>query len=250
LAYYDYCDGEESNPRRVRKSMFQDLYSDIDLDRFRGQLLKYTRKAFQLLPKSDRPRILDVGCGSGVPTIELARLSDGEVIGIDTDESLLEKLGGKIEEIGFSDRVKIKKCSLFEMDFPDETFNIVWFEGATRMIGFEKALKEWRRLLKPNGFLVIHDEIKTVANKLETIPCLGYKIVHQFLLPKDVLWIEYYGPLENRIKKLREKYKNNSEVLRTLKEVQDEIDMVKGKPEEYRSAFYIMQKTRKPMAVF
>ena len=53
--------------------MSKDLYSEIDRDRFREPLLKYTRKAFQLLPKLDKPRILDVGCGSGVPTIELAR---------------------------------------------------------------------------------------------------------------------------------------------------------------------------------
>jgi ubiquinone/menaquinone biosynthesis C-methylase UbiE len=223
--------------------MSKDVYTEIDRDSSRERLLKYTRKAFKLLPRLDKPRILDAGCGSGLPTIELAKLSNGKVVGIDIDQSLLIELKRKIEREDLSDRVETRKCSVFELDFPDETFNIVWFEGATRMIGFEKALKEWRRLLKPNGFLVIHDEIKTVSNKLEEIPSLGYKVINQFFLPEDAWWIEYYRPLENRIKGLREKYKDNLEVLRTLKEVQDEIDMVKGKPEEYRSAFYIMQKT-------
>jgi ubiquinone/menaquinone biosynthesis C-methylase UbiE len=223
--------------------MSKDVYTEIDRDSSRERLLKYTRKAFKLLPRLDKPRILDAGCGSGLPTIELAKLSNGKVVGIDIDQSLLIELKRKIEREDLSDRVETRKCSVFELDFPDETFNIVWFEGATRMIGFEKALKEWRRLLKPNGFLVIHDEIKTVSNKREEISSLGYKVVNQFFLPEDAWWIEYYRPLENRIKGLREKYKNNLEVLRTLREVQDEIDMVKGKPEEYRSAFYIMQKT-------
>jgi ubiquinone/menaquinone biosynthesis C-methylase UbiE len=176
--------------------MFKDLYSDIDLDRFRERLLKYTRKAFQLLPKSNRPRILDVGCGSGVPTIELAKLSDGEIIGIDTDESLLEKLGRKIEEGGFSDRVKIKKCSLFEIDFPDESFDIVWAEGSIAIIGFERGLREWKRLLKTKGFLVVHDDIKNMSDKLRKIPDCGYKLINHFSLSEDAWWTEYYKPLE------------------------------------------------------
>jgi len=51
----------------------------------RERLLKYTRRAFRMLPKLDKPCILDIGCGSGVPTVGLARLSGGEVIGIDID---------------------------------------------------------------------------------------------------------------------------------------------------------------------
>jgi ubiquinone/menaquinone biosynthesis C-methylase UbiE len=222
--------------------MSKDVYTEIDRDSSRKRLLKYTRKAFNLLPRLDKPRTLDVGCGSGLPTIELAKLSKGTVVGIDIDQSLLDELNRKIEIEGLSDRVEIRKCSMFELDFPDESFEIIWFEGATRMIGFEKALKKWRRLLKPNGFLVVHDEVKNVSNKLEKIPSLGYKLVNKFLLPEDAWWIEYYSPLENRIKRLREKYKNNSEAIRILENVQKEIDMVKGNPKEWRSAFYIMQK--------
>lgn len=43
----------------------------------------YTRRAFEMLPKLDKPRILDIGCGPGGPTMELARLSGGSVIGLD-----------------------------------------------------------------------------------------------------------------------------------------------------------------------
>ena len=222
--------------------MSRDLYSEIDRDSSRKRLLKYTRKAFTLLPRLDKPRILDVGCGSGIPTIELTRLSKGEVVGIDIDQSLLDELNRKIQRMEFSNRVVTRNCSMLKLDFSDESFDIIWVEGAVKAIGFEKGLKGWRRLLKPNGFLVIHEEIRTVSNKLEKISSFGYKLVNYFLLPKDAHWIEYYRPLENRIKGLREKCKNNSEALRMLEKVQDEIDMVKRNPEEYRSAFYIMQK--------
>ena len=195
-----------------------------------------------MLPKLEKPRILDVGCGSGVPTIELAKLSDGEIIGIDINQSLLDKLNRRIEEEGISNRVKTMKHSLLDMDFSDESFDIIWAEGSIWIIGFEKGLREWRRLLKPNGFLVVHDEVKTMSNKLKKIPSCGYKLINHFSLPEDAHWTEYYRPLESRIKELYMKYKNNSEALRMLRKHQNEIDMVKRNPREHISAFYVMQK--------
>jgi len=222
--------------------MSKKILLEVNQDHFRENLNKYTRKAFRMLPELEKPRILDIGCGSGVPTIELARLSDGEIIGIDTDESLLEKLGGKIQKEGFSDRVKIKKCSLFEIDFPDESFDIVWAEGSIHIIGFERGLREWKRLLKTNGFLVVHDDIKNMPDKLKKIPNCGYKLINHFSLPEDAWWTEYYKPLEIQIKELRIKYKNDPEALKILKKYQNEIDTVKKNPKGYGCVFHIMQK--------
>ncbi|MGD8506083.1 MAG: class I SAM-dependent methyltransferase [Candidatus Bathyarchaeota archaeon] len=221
--------------------MPKDLIIEINQDHFRERFNKYTRRAFQMLPKLENPRILDIGCGSGVPTIELAKLSNGKMIGIDVNQSLLDKLNRKIEEEGFSSRVKTVKRSLFEIDFPDESFDIIWAEGSIWIIGFEKGLREWRRLLKPSGFLVIHDETKTVSNKLKKISGYGYKLINHFQLPEDAWWTEYYKPLEKRIKELGMRYKD-TEALKILQKYQNEIDMVKRKPKEHSSAFYIMQK--------
>jgi len=223
--------------------MVEDLMAETK-NHFREHFNKYTRKAFQMLPKLEKPLILDIGCGSGVPTIELAKLSDGEIIGIDINQSLLDQLNRKIEEEGFSSRVKTVKCSLFEIDFPDESFDIIWAEGSIWIIGFEKGLKEWNRLLKPNGFLVVHDEIKTVSNKIKKIPSCGYKLVDYFSLPEDAWWTKYCRPLEIRIKELRMKYKNNSDALKTLENCQNEIDLVKRNPKEHSSAFFVMQKSQ------
>ena len=45
-----------------------------------------------MLPELAKPRILDMGCGSGIPTLELARLSRGEAIGIDIDQPALDTI--------------------------------------------------------------------------------------------------------------------------------------------------------------
>ncbi len=222
--------------------MSKDLLFEMYLDHFRENFNKYTRKAFRLLPELENPRILDIGCGSGVATIELAKLSNGEIIGIDIDQSLLDKLNRKIDEKGFSNRMKALKCSLFEIDFPDDSFDIIWSEGSIFIIGFETGLKEWSRLLKTNGFLVVHDARKNISNKLKKIPNYGYKLINYFSLPEDVWWTEYYNPLEKRIKELRKKYDNDPETLKIFKKHQNEIDMVKKNSKDYSSIFYIMQK--------
>ena len=218
----------------------KDLLQEID--QLRANFIKYTRKAYKLLPWLKNPRILDIGCGSGVPTIELAKLSNGEVVGIDIDQSSLDELDRKIKELGFSKKIKTLNLSLFEISLPDESFDIIWSEGSINVIGFERGLTEWRRLIKQNGFLVIHDEA-SISNKLSCIPSCGYRLVDYFLLPINAWWTEFFRPLERRINDLRHKYENDSEDIKLLNKFQNEIIMVKENPQKFGSAFYIIQKS-------
>ena len=244
--------------------MSEETVLEIEKEQLREILCKYTRKAFQMLPKLDKPRILDIGCGSGGPTLELARLSQGEIIGIDIRQPALDRLTRKIEQAGLSDRVKAVNCSMFNMDFADASFDIIWAEGSTFIIGFERALKEWRRFLKPEGFLVVHEMtwsrpdppqevynywkglaasgIRTVPEYLEQIAASGYDVIGHLALPEDAFWIEYYGPLERRIKELRGEYIDDPKALAILDKEQHEIDISTKYHEWYSSAFFMMQK--------
>jgi len=62
-------------------------------------------------------------------------------------------------------------------------------------------------------------------------------------LPEDAWWIEYYGPLEKRIKERRAKYIDQPEALSVLNKEQREIDMYKKIYEWYGSEFFVMQKS-------
>ena len=134
--------------------MSEEILNELDLDHFRDVFNKYTIEAFQKLPKLEKPRILDIGCGSGVPTMELAKLSDGEIIGIDIDQELLDILSKKIEQEGLTNRVKAIKCSLLDIKFPDNSFDIVWAEGSITTLGVERSLKGWNRLIKPKIYSI------------------------------------------------------------------------------------------------
>ncbi len=223
--------------------MKSDILTELDRDGLRGNFNRFTRRAFQMLPRLDRPRILDIGCGTGVPALELARLSDGEIFGIDIDEAALEGFSRKIADAGLQDRAKAVKCSLFDIEFPDESFDIVWAEGVIAIIGFDKGLREWRRLIKPHGYLGIHDNVDDIQRKTEAIPAHGYAIINTFAVPKDTWWDEHYCLLEKRIQKLRNKYRENADVLALLNKEQNEVEMFKNEPRYHGSIFYVIQKS-------
>ena len=39
------------------------------------------------------------------------------------------------------------------LPFGEEELDMIWCEGAIYNIGFERGLKEWRKYLKPGGYI-------------------------------------------------------------------------------------------------
>lgn len=238
-----------------------ELYRDI-MQEDPGRL-EYTRKAFHMLPKMDDPHILDIGCGEGAPTIELAKLSKGYVTGVDIDEKALDKLRKKAENLGLSDRIEILNMSMANLDFPHESFDIIWSEGSIWFMGFDNGLLEWKKFIKPEGFLLVHEmcwinpnppeEIEkhwkkiysgicTVEKNLDMIPRCGYEVIAHFPLPEDAWWKLYFGPIQDRIEVLRSRYKDNPEALRFLDKEQEDVDLHHRNLKWFGSAYFLMQK--------
>jgi SAM-dependent methyltransferase len=229
--------------------------------------LKYTRKAFRTLPDLEHPRILDAGCGPGGPTLELARLSGGQVIGLDVDPSALDMLARRAEKEGLSHRVQVVRGSMAEMNFADESFDLIWAEGSMHVLGFERALEEWRRFIRPGGCLVVHEMawlrpdppseirscwqmaypgIRTASEYVEKVPEHGYDLIGHFVLPEDFWWGEYYVPMMARIAELRRKYRDDQAAQRALDREERAADFYRKHTKWYGSAFLIMQKRDEP----
>lgn len=211
-------------------------------DALRQNLLQFTRRAFNVLPKIENPQILDIGCGSGVPTIELAGLSKGQVIGVDIDQMLINRLLQKIQKMGMSNRIKVINRSMLNLDFVEESFDIIWAEGSIAVSGFERGISYWRRFLKPGGFLVVHDDLGNLDEKLGQIPANGYVLISHFIMDENIWWREYYSLLEIKLNEMRQKYMGERDIEKSLESDQREIDGYKVNPGRYRSVFLIMKK--------
>jgi ubiquinone/menaquinone biosynthesis C-methylase UbiE len=211
-------------------------------DTLRENLLQFTRRAFNVLPKIEYPQILDIGCGSGVPTIALAVLSQGHIIGVDIDQIQLNQLLQKVNNLGLSSRIKVINRSMLDLDFAEESFDVIWAEGTIAVIGFEKGIKAWRHFLKPGGFLVVHDDLGNLAEKLEHVSSNGYVLIDHFVMNESIWWNEYYSLLEKKLKNMHQKHTGDHKLKEMLDSDQREVDGFNKNPELYRSVFLIMQK--------
>ncbi len=99
---------------------FDDLIKKLEL-----QALETAEERFPLylevgLKQADL--VLDVGCGSGIVTRDIAILTKGKVIGIDSSKDMI-KVAKKV--LKNFDNIELKICSNKKLDFPDNTFDVV-----------------------------------------------------------------------------------------------------------------------------
>jgi len=224
-----------------------------------------TRRAFQAIPKfTYPPLILDIGCGQGVQTIELAKLSNGKIIAVDNHQAFLEKLKQSALAQGVAENITPMNVSMLDMEFDEQTFDIIWSEGALYFMGFQNGLRRCRQLLKNPGYLAVtelvylsptppsplaqyleseYPDIKDVQANIELIQAEGFQLLSHFTLPKSA-WLEsYYQPMEEPLARLNEKYRDTQLALNQFAAVRQEIDFYKQYSDDFGYEFFVMQKS-------
>ena len=115
--------------------------------------------AAYLLPHLDAGlTLLDVGCGPGTITVDLARrLAPGQVVGIDSSAEIIEHAAGLAFDEGVHN-VRFHVGDVYSLDFPDETFDIVHAHQVIQHVANPvAAMGEIRRVLKPGGIFAARD---------------------------------------------------------------------------------------------
>jgi ubiquinone/menaquinone biosynthesis C-methylase UbiE len=79
-----------------------------------------------MIPPINKPQILDIGCGPGLQTIKLAKISNGHITAIDIHQPFLDQLQQHILKENLTDRITPRNLSMTDMDFPEESFEIIW----------------------------------------------------------------------------------------------------------------------------
>jgi ubiquinone/menaquinone biosynthesis C-methylase UbiE len=196
-------------------------------------------------------------------TIELAKISDGSIIAVDVHEPFLEVLRRDAATEGLADRITIQQGSMFDLQFPEGSFDLLWCEGAIFIMGFGEGLRAWKRLLKAGGYIAVSElswikddppeeiaaywkenypGISTTAENLQTVVDLDYSIVDHFILPDSSWWDNYYHPIEKRVAMLREKYKGDETVQKDLDGYQEEVEMFRKYADWYGYVFYLLKR--------
>jgi ubiquinone/menaquinone biosynthesis C-methylase UbiE len=108
--------------------------------------------AAYLLPAL-RPRLdlLDVGCGPGTITADLARrVAPGRVVGVDRAPDVLAQASAHASGQGVS--IELQAGDVYALQFPDASFDVVHAHQVLQHLSAPvRALREMRRVLRPGG---------------------------------------------------------------------------------------------------
>ena len=215
-------------------------------------------------PLPAAPEILDIACGPGGQTLDLATLiPDARITALDAHLPFLHELERRVAGQGLAERIATIRGDMADLPFEPASFDLLWCEGAAYIIGLETALSTWRPLLRSGGVLALTepvwlrpepparvracwaqypgmrdaDAVRDVAHRL------GYRLRGDFVLSPEAWWTNYYLPLERRVAAIEGDGQEVDAATRTvLDEARDEIDCYRRHAECYGYLFIVLRR--------
>jgi len=214
-------------------------------------------------------KIADIGCGTGASTLLLARLLKAQITAVDFLQDFLEVLEDRAGNMGLSEKITTLNCSMDNLPFDDEEYDVIWSEGAIYNIGFEKGVMDWNRYLKVGGVLVVSEitwitdsrppeiqkywegeyaEINVASSKIGVLENNGYSPIGYFVLP-EYCWLDnYYRPMQDRFKDFLNRNGTSEEARAIVEWEKREIELYEKYRNYYSYGVYIAKKVGLPVA--
>ncbi len=209
-------------------------------------------------------RVLDLGCGSGMQTLVLARALPGaRITAVDQHELFLDELRARAREAGLNGRLKTLAADMADLPFEDGSFDLLWAEGSISCLGFDRGLRLWKRLLRPGGVLACtelawlvseppqeaarhwesgYPKMRWAPANMDAARAAGYDILGSFPLPQSAWRRDYYEPLKRNLEALRVRRAGDAGVLEAIAAEEAEMDLLRRHGTSYGYVFYILRK--------
>ncbi|HUN56374.1 MAG TPA: methyltransferase domain-containing protein [Smithella sp.] len=121
--------------------------------------------------------VLDLGCGPGFFTMDIARMvgKSGRVIASDLQEGMLEKTGSKIHGTELEERIALHQCKENKIGVSDKVDFILAFYMVHEIPDKKALFNELETIIKPSGQVLIVEPKFHVSEKAfkETIGIAG-----------------------------------------------------------------------------
>ena len=205
-----------------------------------------------------KPQMADLGCGSGVSALLLAKYFNSTVKAVDASSVFIEELKSHAKQAKLQDLIIPILGDMGTLDWPESSVDLIWSEGAAYNLGFEVALQTWRPLLKEKGIAVISEmtwfsddipepaatfwqnaypSMGTEPKNIDRANQSGYTVLSTHRLPSQAWWNNYYGPLRDRMKQMPD----HPTTQLVIQETEEEITLFEKFSDFYGYTFYILQ---------
>jgi ubiquinone/menaquinone biosynthesis C-methylase UbiE len=206
-------------------------------------------------------QVLDIACGPGAQTMDLADLlPDATITALDLHEPFVRETRRRARERGVDGRVRAMQGDMTALALPAASFDLIWCEGAAYIMGVGAALRAWRPLLKPGGRLALTEAVwlrreapEPVRRLFAEYPAMGdlaaaralvgrsgYRLLGDFVLPQAAWMTDYYEPLRRRLAELAPHYADDPAARAVLAESAEEIAVFERYGDWYGYVFLVM----------
>ena len=214
-------------------------------------------------PRERGLRVLDVGCGTGAQTLQLARHVEVTIVAIDNHQPYLDELGRRAGAERLEGKIELRLKDMRALSESDGFFDLVWAEGSLFVMGFKAGLEACFDRLVPGGLAAVSELVwlsadqpaecrdffaggypamLDIAGTEMLIADSGFELVDEFLLPDSSWWDGYYRPLEVRLEQFRDQWATDPEKRDMLEWIQAEIDIRRKYPASYGNMFFLLRR--------
>ena len=101
--------------------------------------------------------VLDMGCGPGFFTLEIAKMlnNSGKVIAVDLQQGMLDKIRQKITGTGLESMIELHHCEETRLGVIEKVDFILAFWMIHEVPDKERLFEEFKTILKPSGQILI-----------------------------------------------------------------------------------------------
>lgn len=153
-----YKDSDHQKKQQVEQ-MFDNIAPKYDfLNHFLslGVDKLWRKKAIRILSGYKSDYLLDVATGTGDFAIAASKLKPKKIIGFDLSEQMLQVGRAKVARLGLNELIEFRKGDSEAMPFENEQFDAVTVAfGVRNFENLDHGLKEFARVLKPDGVVII-----------------------------------------------------------------------------------------------
>jgi SAM-dependent methyltransferase len=243
----------------AQRTAFWTLHSDLPREG-PGDCASVDRALALARPLPPSPAVLDIGCGPGGQTIDLAELvPDARIAALDHHDPFLCELERRAAERGLTDCISTVHGDMARLPFAPGSFDLIWCEGAAYIVSLDAALTAWRPLLRSGGVLALTEPVWLTDDPpprvrgcwaeceamgtSETVRAKalahGFRIKGDFVLSPEAWWTNYYTPMEARIARLGRDASDAATRI-VLDEAREEIECYRRHADAYGYLFIVL----------